>query len=98
MQISFLEERRSSRRIPASLLRQLFEGKLIVSIDADFCSDPHGFFSDDSGIQLRMLEQDTSRRQSIVSTRPDGDEAIVRFDDISATGNNQQVVDISDNQ
>src|SRR5262249_34916711 len=54
-------------------LRQLLEGKPIVGIDADFCSHPHGLLSNSSGIQLCMLDQGTGCRQSIVSTRPDGD-------------------------
>lgn len=57
-----------SSRCEQSRLGQLFKGKLVVGIDADPGSHPHRLFGDESSIQLRVLDQDTRRRQSEVST------------------------------
>ena len=86
------------RKSAARALWQLFEGQLIVGINADPSGDLHRFLGDGFGVQARVFDQDSGRGQSIVAAGADGDEIIIGLDHVSAAGNDKEIVDIGDHQ
>src|SRR5262245_24223123 len=64
-------------------LRQLFESKLLVGIDAEAGCHAHRLFSDHARIEVGMLDKHASGGQRIIAARPNGDDVVIRLDDIA---------------
>ncbi len=55
-------------------------------------------FRDGVGVQLRVLDENARRGQSKIAARADGDHAVVRLHHVAATGDDQEIVGVGDNQ
>ena len=79
-------------------LGKFLEGQLIVGVDTNPGSRAHRLFRNRSGLEVRVLHQGSGGSQRVIAPGTDSDQIIVRFYDVAAAGNYQQVINIGDNQ
>src|SRR5450631_2439489 len=81
-------------RSPLSV--QFFDRNLVVGVDTDLPGDAEGLFRNIASRKLCVLKESARRRQSILSATADGDNALIRFNDVAGTADQECLLQIGD--
>src|SRR6185503_14873657 len=79
----------SSLKLPASLQR--LHRNAFIRVNADLSSDVHRFFCNFACAELSVLCHGAGRRQRVGTARADGDQTVIRLDQIAVSGDEKSV-------